>query len=155
MNISWERSLLSLSSMSPFLAILERLVVALFSLLIVLILGLVILSCPIFFVSGVVLILASEATVMSGLYYIAFSILGPIVLIPTFLHVSKLADSDEFFEGKLIVPVVNVLITLACLLIFGPFFNHILRGIGRSLDSNIRRPSNEQNNSKRKQLVIL
>ena len=46
---------------SPFLAILERLVVALFSLLIVLIIGLVILSCPIFFVSGVVLILASEA----------------------------------------------------------------------------------------------
>ena len=105
---------------SPFLAILERLVVALFSLLIVLIIGLVILSCPIFFVSGVVLILASEATVMSGLYYIAFSILGPIVLIPTFLYVSKLADSDEFFEGKLIVPVVNVLITLTCLLIFGP-----------------------------------
>lgn len=105
---------------SPFLAILERLIVGLCSLLIVLIIGLVILSCPIFFVSGVVLILASEATVMSGLYYIAFSILGPIVLIPTFLYVSKLADSDEFFEGKLIVPVVNVLITLACLLIFGP-----------------------------------
>ena len=105
---------------SPFLAILERLVVALFSLLIVLIIGLVILSCPIFFVSGVVLILASEATVMSGLYYIAFSILGPIVLIPIFLYVSKLADSDEFFEGKLIVPVVNVLIIFACLLVFGP-----------------------------------
>lgn len=105
---------------SPFLAILERLIVGLCSLLIVLIIGLVILSCPIFFVSGVVLILASEATVMSGLYYIAFSILGPIVLIPIFLYVSKLADSDDFFEGKLIVPVVNVLIIFACLLFFGP-----------------------------------
>jgi hypothetical protein len=57
---------------------------------------------------------------MSGLYYIAFSVLSPIVLIPIFLHVSRLADSDELFESKLIVPVVNVLILFVCLLFFGP-----------------------------------
>ena len=106
--------------MSPFLAIIERLFVGLSGLLVVLILGFIILSCPIFFVSGVVLILASEATVASGLYYIAFSVLSPIVLIPIFLHVSKLAENDELFENKLIVPVVNVLIVFACLLFFGP-----------------------------------
>lgn len=106
--------------MSPILAIFERLLVGLSGLLVVLILGFIILTCPIFFVAGVVLILASEATVMSGLYYIAFSVLSPIVLIPIFLHVSKLADNHEFFENKLIVPVVNVLIVFACLLFFGP-----------------------------------
>ena len=106
--------------MSPFLAIIERLLVGLSGLLVVLILGFIILTCPIFFVAGIVLILASEATVMSGLYYIAFSVLSPIVLIPIFLHVSRLADSDELFESKLIVPVANVLIVFACLLFFGP-----------------------------------
>ena len=106
--------------MSPFLAIIERLLVGLSGLLVVLILGFIILSCPIFFVAGVVLILASEATMASGLYYIAFSVLSPIVLIPIFLHVSKLADNDELFENKLIVPVVNVLIVFGCLLFFGP-----------------------------------
>tara|TARA_B100000683_G_scaffold121754_1_gene119578 strand:- start:1584 stop:2048 length:465 start_codon:yes stop_codon:yes gene_type:complete len=106
--------------MSPFLAIIERLLVGLSGLLVVLILGFIILTCPIFFVAGIVLILASEATVMSGLYYIAFSVLCPIVLIPIFLHVSRLADSDELFESKLIVPFANVLIVFACLLLFGP-----------------------------------
>jgi hypothetical protein len=106
--------------MSPFLALIERLVVGLSGLLVVLILGFIILSCPIIFSAGIVLTLASEATVMSGLYYIAFSVLSPIVLIPIFLHVSRLADSDELFENKLIVPVVNVLIVFACLLFFGP-----------------------------------
>lgn len=106
--------------MSPFLAMIERLMVGLSGLLVVLILGFIILTCPIFLVAGIVLILASEATVMSGLYYIAFSVLSPIVLIPIFLHVSRLADSDELFESKLIVPVVNVLILFVCLLFFGP-----------------------------------
>ena len=106
--------------MSPFLAILERLLVGLSGLLVVLILGFIILTCPIFFVAGVVLILASEATVMSGLYYIAFSILSPIILIPIFLYLCELIESDHEFESKLIVPVVNVLIAFACLLVFGP-----------------------------------
>lgn len=105
--------------MSPFLAMIERLVVGLSGLLVVLILGFIILTCPILFVAGIVLILASEATVMSGLYYIAFSLLSPIVLIPIFLHVSRLAESDELFESKLIVPFANVLIVFACLLFFG------------------------------------
>lgn len=106
--------------MSPFLAILERLLAGLSGLLVVLILGFIILTCPIFFVAGVVLILASEATVMSGLYYIAFSILSPIILIPILLYLCELIESDHEFESKLIVPVVNVLITFACLLVFGP-----------------------------------
>ena len=106
--------------MSPFLAIIERLLVGLSGLLVVLILGFIILSCPIFFVAGVVLILASEATVMSGLYYLAFSLLAPIVLIPIFLHLCELLESDHEFESKLIVPVVNLLIVFACLLFFGP-----------------------------------
>ena len=105
--------------MSPFLAMIERLVVGLSGLLVVLILGFIILTCPIFFVAGIVLILASEATVMSGLYYIAFSLLSPIVLIPIFLHVSRLSENDELFESKLVLPVANVLIIFACLLFFG------------------------------------
>ena len=71
---------------SPFLAIIERLIVALGSYFIFLIVGLIIISSPIFLVSGVVLVLASEATVMSGLFYIALGILTPIVLIPIFSY---------------------------------------------------------------------
>ena len=106
--------------MSPFLAMIERFIVGLSGLLVVLILGFIILTCPIFLVAGIVLFLASEPTVMSGLYYVAFSVLSSIVLVPIFLHVSRLANSDELFESKLIVPVVNVLIVFACLLFFGP-----------------------------------
>ena len=105
--------------MSPFLAIVERLLVGLSGLLVVLILGFIILSCPIFFIAGITLILASKATVTSGLYYIAFSILSPFILIPLFLYISELSDSDQFMESKFIILVVNVLITLASLLVFG------------------------------------
>jgi len=106
--------------MSPFLAMIERLLVGLSGLLVVLILGFIILTCPIFFVAGIVLILASEATVMSGLYYIAFGILSPIILIPIFLYLCELSESDQILESKLIVPIVNGLIIFACLLVFGP-----------------------------------
>ena len=105
--------------LSPFLAILERLFVGIGSLLLILILGFVIISCPILFLAGVTLILASKATVTSGLYYIAFSILSPIILIPLFLYISELSDSDHLMESKFIILVVNVLITLASLLVFG------------------------------------
>ena len=137
---------------SPFLAIIERLLVGLSGLLVVLVLGFIILTCPIFFVAGIVLVLASEATLMSGLYYIAFSVLCPIVLIPIFLFLCELLESDYGFESKLIVPVVNVLITFACLLVFGPS-STIFTGWWPQPHSNIRRPSIEQSNNN-KQLVI-
>ena len=105
---------------SPFLAIIERLIVALGSYFIFLIVGLIIISSPIFLVSGVVLVLASEATVMSGFYYIAFGILVPIVLIPIFSYLlNNIMESDDLIESRLLIPVINTLITLACLIFFG------------------------------------
>lgn len=105
---------------SPFLAIIERLIVALGSYFIFLIVGLIIISSPIFLVSGVVLVLASEATVMSGLFYIALGILAPIVLIPIFSYLlNNIMESDDLIESRLLIPVINTLITLACLVFFG------------------------------------
>ena len=105
---------------SPFLAIIERLIVALGSYFIFLIVGLIIISSPIFLVSGVVLVLASEATVMSGLFYIALGILVPIVLIPIFSYLlNNIMESDDLIESRLLIPVINTLITLACLVFFG------------------------------------
>ena len=105
---------------SPFLAIIERLIVALGSYFIFLIVGLIIISSPIFLVSGVVLVLASEATVMSGLFYIALGILTPIVLIPIFSYLlNNIMESDDLIESRLLIPVIKTLITLACLVFFG------------------------------------
>lgn len=105
---------------SPFLAIIERLIVALGSYFIFLIVGLIIISSPIFLVSGVVLVLASEATVMSGLFYIALGIILPIVLIPIFSYLlNNIMESDDLIESRLLIPVINTLITLACLVFFG------------------------------------
>ena len=105
---------------SPFLAIIERLIVALGSYFIFLIVGLIIISSPIFLVSGVVLVLASEATVMSGLFYIALGIIVPIVLIPIFSYLlNNIMESDDLMESRLLIPVINTLITLACLVFFG------------------------------------
>ena len=105
---------------SPFLAIIERLIVALGSYFIFLIVGLIIISSPIFLVSGVVLVLASEATLMSGLFYITLGILAPIVLIPIFSYLlNNIMESDDLIESRLLIPVINTLITLACLVFFG------------------------------------
>ena len=105
---------------SPFLAIIERLIVALGSYFIFLIVGLIIISSPIFLVSGFVLVLASEATVMSGLFYIALGILVPVVLIPIFSYLlNNIMESDDLIESRLLIPVINTLITLACLVFFG------------------------------------
>ena len=40
-------------------------------------------------------------------------------LLPLFLYISELSDSDQLMESKFIILVVNVLITLASLLVFG------------------------------------
>ena len=105
---------------SPYLAIIERLIVALGSYFIFLIVGLIIISSPIFLVSGVVLVLASEATVMSGLFYIALGILVPIVLIPIFSFLlNNIMECDDLIESRLLIPIINTLISLACLVFFG------------------------------------
>ena len=105
---------------SPYLAIIERIIVTLGSYFIFLIVGLIIISSPIFLVSGVVLVLASEATVMSGLFYIALGILVPIVLIPIFSFLlNNIMECDDLIESRLLIPIINTLISLACLVFFG------------------------------------
>ena len=104
---------------SPLLAFVERLLLGLGILLISFCLGIILLSSPILLVSGVFLILASEATVSSGLYYITFSILSPIILIPLFLYMSELSDSDQLMEGKFTLLLLNLFIILVFLIAFG------------------------------------
>ena len=104
---------------SPLLAFVERLLLGLGILLISFCLGIILLSSPILLVSGVFLILASEATVSSGLYYITFSILSPIILIPLFLYMSELSDSDQLMEGKFSLILLNLFVILVSLIVFG------------------------------------
>jgi hypothetical protein len=104
---------------SPLLALIERLLLGLGILLISFCLGIILLSSPILLVSGVFLILASEATVSSGLYYIKFSILIPIILIPLFLYMSELSDSDQLMEGKFSLILLNLFVILVSLIVFG------------------------------------
>jgi hypothetical protein len=104
---------------SPLLALIERLLLGLGILLISFCLGIILLSSPILLVSGVFLILASEATVSSGLYYITFSILSPIILIPLFLYMSELSDSDQLMEGKFSLILLNLFVILVSLIVFG------------------------------------
>jgi hypothetical protein len=101
------------------LALIERLLLGLGILLISFCLGIILLSSPILLVSGVFLILASEATVSSGLYYITFSILSPIILIPLFLYMSELSDSDQLMEGKFSLILLNLFVILVSLIVFG------------------------------------
>jgi hypothetical protein len=104
---------------SPLLALIERLLLGLGILLISFCLGIILLSSPILLVSGVFLVLASEATVSSGLYYITFSILSPIILIPLFLYMSELSDSDQLMEGKFSLILLNLFVILVSLIVFG------------------------------------
>jgi hypothetical protein len=104
---------------SPLLALIERLLLGLGILLISFCLGIILLSSPILLVSGVFLILASEATVSSGLYYITFSILSPIILLPLFLYMSELSDSDQLMEGKFSLILLNLFVILVSLIVFG------------------------------------
>jgi len=104
---------------SPLLAFVERLLLGLGILLISFCLGIILLSSPILLVSGVFLVLASEATVSSGLYYITFSILSPIILIPLFLYMSELSDSDQLMEGKFSLILLNLFVILVSLIVFG------------------------------------
>lgn len=104
---------------SPLVALLERLFLALGIILTAFCLGIVLLSTPILFLSGVFLIIASEATVTNGLYYILFSIISPFILIPLLFFLYNLVDDDLLFESAYTIPLANILIVLLALIIIG------------------------------------
>ena len=110
--------LLVLVLFSPLIALIERFFLELSVLLIVFILGFAIVSSPILFLAGIVLILASEATVSSGFYYILFSVISPFILIPLFFFFSELVESD-FIENPYIVPLTNMFLVVLAFFIFG------------------------------------
>ena len=104
---------------SPLVALLERLFLALGIILTAFCLGIVLLSTPILFLSGVFLIIASEATVTNGLYYILFSIISPFILIPLLFFLYNLVDDDLLFESAYTIPLANILIVLLAIIIIG------------------------------------
>tara|TARA_B110000003_G_scaffold44264_1_gene41784 strand:+ start:6694 stop:7152 length:459 start_codon:yes stop_codon:yes gene_type:complete len=106
--------------LSPLLAIVERLFLGLGIVLITFCLGILLLSTPILFLSGVFLIIASEATVTNGLYYILFGITSPFILVPLFLFFCNLIEDDaSFIESSYAIPLANIILVLLAFMIFG------------------------------------
>ena len=95
--------------LSPLLAIMERLLIALGAIGVVFVLGIIILSSPLIFLGGVVLILASSATTSTGIYFIVFSIVSPLILTPL---LSAVNDPDVSETPGLLF-VINILVVLA------------------------------------------
>jgi len=95
--------------LSPFLAIMERLLIALGAIGMVFALGIIILSSPLIFLGGVVLILAGTATTSTGIYFIAFSIISPLILAPL---LSAVNDPDVSETPGLLF-ITNILVVLA------------------------------------------
>ena len=95
--------------LSPLLAIMERLLIALGAIGMVFVLGIIILSSPLIFLGGVVLILASSATTATGIYFIVFSIISPLILTPL---LSAVNDPDVSETPGLLF-VINILVVLA------------------------------------------
>ena len=95
--------------LSPLLAIMERLLIALGAIGMVFVLGIIILSSPLIFLGGVVLILASSATTATGIYFIVFSIVSPLILTPL---LSAFNDPDVSETPGLLF-VINILVVLA------------------------------------------
>lgn len=95
--------------LSPLLAIMERLLIALGAIGMVFVLGIIILSSPLIFLGGVVLILASSATTSTGIYFIVFSIVSPLILTPL---LSAVNDPDVSETPGLLF-VINILVVLA------------------------------------------
>lgn len=95
--------------LSPLLAIMERLLIALGAIGMVFVLGIIILSSPLIFLGGVVLILASSATTATGIYFIVFSIVSPLILTPL---LSAVNDPDVSETPGLLF-VINILVVLA------------------------------------------
>ena len=95
--------------LSPLLAIMERLLIALGAIGMVFVLGIIILSSPLIFLGGVVLIVASSATTATGIYFIVFSIVSPLILTPL---LSAFNDPDVSETPGLLF-VINILVVLA------------------------------------------
>lgn len=95
--------------LSPLLAIMERLLIALGAIGMVFVLGIIILSSPLIFLGGVVLIIASSATTATGIYFIVFSIVSPLILTPL---LSAVNDPDVSETPGLLF-VINILVVLA------------------------------------------
>ncbi len=93
----------------------ERLLIALGAIGMVFALGIIILSSPLIFLGGVVLILAGTATTTTGIYFIAFSIVSPLILTPL---LSAVNDPD-ISETPGLLFVINILVVLAFYTFFG------------------------------------
>ena len=98
---------------SPILAIMERLFLGFGAILMILILGIIILSSPLFFITGIVLIITNSAG--TGIHLIIFSILAPLVVTPL---LSEFNDPD-FYEIPNLLIVANSLIVLATYYLLG------------------------------------
>jgi len=95
--------------LSPFLAIMERLLIGLGAIGMIFVLGIIILSSPLIFLGGVVLILTGTATTSTGIYFIAFSIISPLILTPLF----SAANDPDVSETPGLLFTTNILIVLA------------------------------------------
>ncbi len=101
---------------SPFMAVIERLLFQLWAIIMTFILGIIILSCPMLLIAGIVLIVASSPTVNTGITFIVFSILSPLVFMPL---ISELNDRD-FFEAPGLLLLTNLVIILVLYFTIGP-----------------------------------
>ena len=79
----------------------------------ILILGIIILSSPLFFITGIVLIITNSSG--TGIQLIIFSILAPLVVTPL---LSEFNDPD-FYEIPNLLIVANSLIVLATYYLIG------------------------------------
>ena len=110
---------------SPFLAIMERFMIGIGSIGMVFLLGVVILSSPLIFFGGIVLIVASAATTSTGLYFIAFSIVSPLILIPLL----SVVNEPDINEASSFLIITNTLLVLVLYTLVGsasPLFLPIL-----------------------------
>ena len=98
---------------SPILAIMERLFLGFGAILMILILGIIILSSPLVFITGIVLIITNSSG--TGIHLIIFSILAPLVVTPL---LSEFNDPD-FYEIPNLLIVANSLIVLATYYLLG------------------------------------
>tara|TARA_B100000767_G_C19460218_1_gene407769 strand:- start:191 stop:637 length:447 start_codon:yes stop_codon:yes gene_type:complete len=111
--------------LSPFLAIMERFMIGIGSIGMIFVLGVVILSSPLIFFGGIVLIVASAATTSTGLYFIAFSIVSPLILIPLL----SVVNDPDIQEASGLLIITNTLLVLVLYTLVGsasPLFLPVL-----------------------------
>jgi hypothetical protein len=97
---------------SPFLAIMERFMIGIGLIGMVFLLGVVILSSPLIFFG---LIVASAATTSTGLYYLAFSIVSPLILIPLL----SIVNDPDIHEASGLLIITNTLLVLVLYTLVG------------------------------------